>query len=121
MRRPSLPVRSPYLWLAFAALVLAISLISGHRASRAAGAPQYLFTKTHVLVNEPYQPADARDAELERAFADAGEPRVEFVSRPMFVLGLLDAALPLIAGSGLLAALVAWRRRAGRGRQRAIR
>jgi len=90
-------------WLAFSALAVLASLATGYRASRAANAPQYLFTKTAVVVERPVVPADEREAEIQRRFAEAGEENTVSELEPMFVLGLLDGALPIVTISGLLA------------------
>jgi len=88
----------------FSLLVAGVSLATGYRASRAAGVPQYLFTKTRVLVETVPPPADETEAEIEAALAESGEPPrtvVEF--RPMFVLGALDGALPMVIVGGIAA------------------
>lgn len=90
-------------WLVLSAAVLCISLGTGYRASRAARAPQYLFTKTRVVVEIEPTPADAREAAIETAFAEAGAADTVPQIQPMFVLGLLDGALPIIALGGLAA------------------
>lgn len=98
------------IWLFFASLTLIVSLVTGYRASVAAKAPQYLFTKSTVIVEEPRVAANAIEAQLE-----AGQDDPEFatvpVARPMLVLGLLDGALPLVLVSGLIARAVAFFRR----------
>jgi hypothetical protein len=89
------------LWLAFAVATLTVSLASGYRASRAARAPQYLFSKTQVLVEEPYVPANAVEAALEATLREAEDgPSTVTVKRPMLVLGLLDGAVPILVASG---------------------
>src|SRR5262245_7358690 len=98
-------------WFLFSIAVLAVSLVTGCRASRAAKAPQYLLTKTHVVIERSAVPADEQEAEILRRFAEAGEDTSVSELQPMFVLGLLDGALPLVAISGLLALYVARRRR----------
>ncbi len=90
------------IWLAFSTLVVLVSLATGYRASRAAGAPVYLLTKTSVVVERPAVAADAQEAEILRRMAEAGEDSRVSELQPMFVLGLLDAALPLVLFSGLL-------------------
>src|SRR5262245_3309612 len=108
-------------WLVFSVTIVAVSLFTGYHASREVGAPQYLFTKTRVFVDVERAPVDETDAEVQRKFAEAGESTTEPESRPMFVLGLLDAALPLVGASGLIAVAVAMmvRRRRIAGRDRA--
>ena len=103
-------------WLAFSTLVVLVSLATGYRASRAAGAPQYLLTKTSVVVERPAVAADEQEAELLRRLAEAGEDTRVSELQPMFVFGLLDGALPLVLISGLLVWGVGYvrRRRAGR-------
>lgn len=97
-------------WFVFTAVVLSVSLITGYRASRAAQAPQYLFTKTRVVVEVEFVPAGAEDAAVEAAFREAGEaPSTVPEFHPLFVLGLLDAALP--AEMLCLLACVIWSRR----------
>lgn len=89
-------------WVGVSLLVLCVSLASGYRASRAAGMPLYLFTKTRVPVEEPYVPETAEAAEAEAAFREAGgEPTMVPVLRPMWVLGLVDGALPVVLLTGV--------------------
>src|SRR5215813_7939424 len=99
-RRSSMtPLR---VWIFFSALVLGVSIGTGYRASRAALEPQYLLTKTSVLVEVPYVPADETEARLEATMADAGAAlKTVREERPMFVLGLADAAVPAIILTGL--------------------
>lgn len=98
-------------WLAISALVVLVSLATGYRASRAAKAPQYLFTKTAVVVERPVTPTDETEAEIQRRFAEAGEENTVSELEPMFVLGLLDGAIPMVVVSGVLAAAVGLVRR----------
>lgn len=90
-------------WIVFTIAILGISLATGYRASRAARAPMYLLTKTSVVVEKPATPTDEREAEIQRRFAEAGEENTVSELEPMFVLGLLDGALPIVIISGLLA------------------
>lgn len=96
-----------FAWLCFSFAIVAVSLVTGYRASRVVGEPQYLFTKTRVIAEVERTPADETEAEVQRQFAAAGESTTEPETRPMFVLGLLDAALPLVVASGLIAVAIA--------------
>lgn len=103
-------------WLGFSTLVVLTSLATGYRASRAAGAPQYLLTKTSIVVERPAVAVDEQEAEILRRLAEAGEDSRVSELQPMFVFGLLDGALPLVLISGMLVWGVGFvrRRRAGR-------
>jgi len=101
--RPRPLRRIVFAWLLFSAAVFCVSLLTGYRASRAARAPQYLFTKTRVVVETTPVPIDDQEAEIQRRFSEAGEETTVPEVQPMFVLGLLDAALPLVVAGGLVA------------------
>lgn len=108
-------------WIAFSVLIAAVwavSLGTGYRASRFAGSPHYLLTRTSVPVLRDVPPEDEVDAALDEMFEEAGEDTRMTVDEPMFVLGLLDAALPVTAvGFAVLAGshIVICRRTAKRG------
>ncbi len=89
-------------FLLLAAALVAVSLYTGHRATRLTGEPHYLFTCTHVYVTEQVPPEDETEAALDAAFAEAGEDTRQTVRHPLFVLGLVDGAAPLV----LLGAIV---------------
>lgn len=97
-------------YVAACATLIAVSLATGYRATRIAGTPHYLLTRTHVQVRRAVPPQNPTDAAFDALFEEAGEPVEMMVERPAFVLGLLDATGPLTAAGGL-ALLIAWARR----------
>ncbi len=101
--RPRPLRRIVFAWLLYSVAVVGLSLTTGYRASRAARAPQYLLTKTRVVVETTPVPVDEQEAEIQRRFSEAGEETTVPEVQPMFVLGLLDAALPLVVAGGLIA------------------
>ena len=89
-------------YVALCVVMMVTSLVTGRRATVASGHPHYLYTRTVVLV-EREDPSDSEtDAELDSLFAEAGEDTRMTVAKPMFVLGLLDATLPVMLAGGLL-------------------
>ncbi len=94
-------------WTCYVLLVVALittSLITGRRASRLAGTPHYLFTRTEVFVEQEVEPVDQTDAALDALFEEAGESTTMTVAQPAFVLGLLDATAPVtVLGAAMLA------------------
>ena len=105
-------------WTCYILIVVALittSIITGRRATRLAGTPHYLLTRTHVFVETAAAPTDKTDAELDALFQEAGESATMTVARPVFVLGLLDATAPvaILGGAALaIATLISRRRRA---------
>lgn len=103
------PVRR--LWLAYGlacAAIVATSAITGHRASRIAGEPLYLFTVTRIPVERRVPPQNATDAAFDALFEEAGEPVKLTVEEPVFVLGMLDAAAPAVLGGLLVVSAATW-------------
>lgn len=96
--------------------LLVTSLVTGRRATLRTGDPHYLQTRTVVLVPRETPAGNESDAELDALFAEAGEDTRMTVEEPMFVLGLLDATLPVILAGGLLLGGWAGLRRIGRKR-----
>jgi len=105
------------IYLVASAGLVAVSLLTGRAATRRAGTPHYLLTRTTVEVEAIVPPESATDAAFDAAFLEDGEDTRMTVSQPQFVLGLLDATGPAILLGG--AALgIAWairrrRRRVG--------
>ena len=105
-------------WTCYILIVVALittSIITGRRATRLAGTPHYLLTRTHVFVETAVAPTDKTDAELDALFEEAGEATTLTVARPIFVLGLLDATAPVAILGALaltIATLIDRRRRA---------
>jgi hypothetical protein len=91
--------------------MIAISLVTGRRATVLSGEPHYMLTRTSVFVERKMEPASATDAALEAAFSEAGETTDVHVAEPIFVLGLLDATGPVVLGGGLVVLLLWWRDR----------
>jgi hypothetical protein len=104
------------LWLLyglFSAALLATTWWTGRRATLLTGKDHYLLTRTRVFVEVASPPQDEADAAFDEALREAGESPALLEERPLFVLGLLDGSLPLIAaGAGLLGAV--WIRRRSR-------
>ncbi len=102
-------------WIAFAILsmaCIAATVLTAARAERLTGDSYGLFTKTRVLVEVETEADNPTDAALDELFAEVGEPATITELRPIFVFGLLDAALPVTAVGGLtLAAVHRFRRR----------
>src|SRR5262249_934474 len=96
-------------------LVIGFSIYTGYRASVAARGPQYLLTKTQVVVEATPAPSNEVEAEVQRRFAEAGEDTAGPLLRPMVVVGLLDGALAIVAVSGFAALLWSRHRRRRRG------
>lgn len=96
-------------WVIFAVIIDAVwmvSLATGYRASQIAGSPHYLLTRTSVPVLSEVPAENETDAALDKVFEEAGEDTRMTVDEPVFVLGILDAALPItLVGCGLMAAL----------------
>ena len=109
-RRRRRPCRTALVaWGLVSLAAVAVSLITGFRASRAADAPQYLLTKFRVAVDVPAPAEAAEDVAVDAMYADAGLPRATRREwRPMFVLGLLDGALPISALAGAACMTTAW-------------
>ncbi len=109
-------------WTCYVLIVAALittSIITGRRATRLAGTPHYLLTRTRVFVEQQLEPEDQTDAALDALFAEAGEPPTMTVAQPAFVLGLLDAVAPVtVLGAAILAifTLSGWRRRRAAGK-----
>ena len=102
-------------WMCYALIVVALmttSLVTGRRATRLAGTPHYLFTRTQVFVQQPVEPKDETDAALDALFEEAGESTTMTVAQPALVLGLLDAAAPVtVLGAAILAIFTVMDRR----------
>lgn len=98
-------------YLVLCAGLIGFSLYTGHRATKRTGEPHYLFTSTHVLVRAHIEPEDEGEAELDAAFAEAGEDTRVTALEPMFVLGLIDATGPIICLGALMLAMAAIVRR----------
>ena len=109
-------------WMCYVLIVVALmttSLITGRRATRLAGVPHYLFTRTQVFVEQEVEPTDQTDAALDALFEEAGESTTMTVAQPAFVLGLLDATAPVtVFGATTLAifTVMGRRRRRAAGR-----
>ena len=109
-------------WTCFALIVVALittSIITGRRATHLAGTPHYLFTRTHVFVEQQVKPKDQTDAALDALFEEAGESPTMTVAQPALVLGLLDATAPVtVVGAAMLAifTLIGRRRRRAAGK-----
>lgn len=89
-------------YLVISLILLATSLYTGHRAGLRTGEPYHLFTSTHIFVSQNIAPENETEAELDAAFAEAGDDSRISVKEPMFVLGLVDATGPFIVGGALL-------------------
>lgn len=105
-------------WTCYVVIVVALittSIVTGRRATRLAGSPHYLFTRTQVFVEQEVEPENQTDAALDALFEEAGESTTMTVARPAFVLGFLDATAPVtVLGAAVLAILtVMGRRRRG--------
>jgi hypothetical protein len=99
------------LYVGLSLAMTATSLVTGRRATMSTGEPHYLLTRTSVLVERHVEPKNATDAALDAVFEEAGESTDMTVEEPMFVLGLLDATGPVVAGGGMIVLLLWWRDR----------
>ena len=97
------------LYILLSLAMIATSLITGRRASVLTGEPHYLLTRTSIFVERKVPPGNATDAAINAAFEEAGVSTDLHVKEPIFVLGLLDATAPAVAGGGLIVLLL-WRR-----------
>lgn len=110
-------------WLIHAVVsiaLLATTVVTARRAERMTGEPRWLVTRTHVLVEEPVEADNPTDAALDALFEEAGEPATMLVRRPLFILGLLDATVPVMIG-GAVVLLAAGRLARRRRRRSAVR
>lgn len=98
-----------YGYLIVSLAMVATSLVTGRRATILTGEPHYLLTRASVMVEREVEPRNVTDAALNAIFKDAGESTMMTVEEPVFVLGLLDATGPIVAGSGIVL-LWLWRR-----------
>ena len=95
------------MYLIASALLIGASLATGYRVSTKYGEPHYLLTRTSILVERPVEPDNPTDAELDALFAeDSGQPATQFVEEPVFVIGLLDAVLPIVGAGGVVLIIV---------------
>ncbi|MFQ5430175.1 MAG: hypothetical protein ACE5E1_07690 [Phycisphaerae bacterium] len=100
-------LRNAWIIYALAAVaMLAVSFLTGRRATRLTGEPHYLATRTQVLVERRVEPTGETDAALDALFEEAGEPPTIMAPRPMFVLGLADATGPAILLGGIVMAAI---------------
>ena len=100
-----------YCYVLVALAMITTSLVTGRRATVSTGEPHYLLTRTSVLVERHVASKNATDAAVDAVFAEAGESTDMTVEEPMFVLGLLDATGPVVAGGGIVVLLLSWRQR----------
>ena len=105
------------LWIAYGLIgvgLLSATAITGWRASRLTGEPNYLFTSTTVFVKRHLDPETDQDAAFDAAMGEAGESVEQLESVPMVVLGLFDATAPVVVMGAMAAGGATWwlRRRA---------
>jgi len=102
-------------WTSYVLIVVALittSITTGRRATRMAGSPHYLFTRTQVFIQQQVAPEDQTDAALDALFEEAGESTTMTVAQPAFVLGLVDAVAPVtVIGAATLAVFTVLGRR----------